>query len=783
MTTKRTNGPAASASSRDRKSRRNRLLLLSPILVLLSPVLLPVYYVLRRRQGKPLFSGKRRVGRSVMRPLGQMGKLAGSLGSVPPAPLDAAKEARVDALPDTFALCRIIGNDLVPRHKAGQSLENIRFILEHEPDFEDCTKIWVLNRIFDPENEASLIALLEEHDQIYERIPFDADALQATGYDFSTFPEPMIFADGTLDQLDEKNRLPMISQAYRSRNNYVMNNNGARNFALELCLTHAKWALPFDGNCFFIQNAWNTLRNDILAQRDKRYFTVPMVRMLDNDDLLRDSEAPEATEEPQMVFRCDAPLRFDEAHPYGRRPKVELFLHLGIHGPWENWPVAGFDIPPRKVSAEGHRVGQAGWVARLFSGQANLEQDKGNTILDRGVARNLAIRATLDMLEARAVEDQFASARPVFYDDKRLAALTENPSHSDRAAIQAAADEAIDRGPYSVVDKPEPGPSGDPHDYFHPAPYWWPNPKKPDGLPYVRQDGNRVPGTRLYEPDSDRFDRTRLQRLFDDTTTLVLAARITGDAAYGDHAGTLIRTWFIDPATRMNPNLNYAQVRRGHNGDRGSDNGLIETKDFYFFLDAVRLLGDEALTDGLRDWCSAFLDWLNTSEQGIKESRNENNHGTCFDLQAAALAAFLGDTATLQQVNLRAQARLLGTITATGEQPHEMSRTMTQHYCAFNLQSWINLFNLLEGAGLHPWNSAAADRLEQAMRWTLTESKQGWGHPQIEPFEMARLAPIEETLRHRTGQGILKIEDAPACFHPHDGIAPFWRQVRRAPPV
>lgn len=780
MTANQTDGQAASLSPRDRKARRKRLLLLlSPVLVLLSPILLPVYYVMRRRKGKTLFSGKARTGRSVAQPVGQMGRMAGALTSVPRPSLNPEEEARVDAMPDTFAMCRVIGNDLVPRHKAGQALENLRFILQNEPAFEDCTKLWVLNRIFDAENEAKLIALLEQYDQIYERIPFDAETLQGIGYDFSTFRDPVIFADGTLGKLDEKTRLPMIAQAYRARNNYVMHNNGARNFALELCLAQAKWALPFDGNCYFTQGAWDAMRTDILAQRDKRYFTVPMARMLNNADLLQGETVPEANEEPQLVFRSDAPLRFDEAHPYGRRPKVELFVHLGIPGPWEKWPVASFDVPPRKVSPEGYRVGQAGWVARLFSGQANLEQDKGNTIRDRGVARNLAICATLDMLEARPLTQVFQSGQPVFYNPACLAALAADPSHPDRAELLSAAEEALGRGPYSVTDKPEPGPSGDLHDYFHPAPYWWPNPKTPDGLPYIRRDGHRVPGTRLYEPDSDRFDRTRLQRLFDDTTALSLAAQVSGREEFRDHARVLVRTWFIDPATRMNPNLNFAQVRRGHNEDRGADNGLIETKDFYFFLDAVRLLGDDHLTAGLREWCAGFLDWFKTSDQGIREYRNENNHGTCCDLQAAALAAFVGDTATLQQVNLRAQARILGTISETGEQPHELKRTMTQHYCAFNVQSWNNLFHLLEGAGLRPWDSASGERLSQAMRLVLTESAQGWRYPQVEPFDMVRLAPIEFALRQRRGAGVMQFDAPPARYHPHDGIAPFWRLARR----
>lgn len=764
-----TSKPVLSLAERQRrKRRRNRILiLLSPLIVLLSPILLPVFFVVRHYKNK----SSRKVSR-------RMGEIAGDLASVEPPKRNDAEEAWVDAKPDTFALCRVIGNDLVPRHRAGQSLQNVAFILEHEPELKDCTKLWILNRIVDPKNEAELIALLERHNQKYERIAFDPAELQSIGYDFSTFDDPMIFANGMVDGLDDDTRGKMVTQAYRARNNYVMNNNGARNQALEFCLKHAKWALPFDGNCFFTNSAWEVLRKDITSQRDKRYFCVPMARMQDNEELLRDASTPEAVEEPQMAFRCDAPLRFDEAHHYGRRPKVELFLHLGIPGIWQNFPVEEFDLPPRKVSAEGHRVGHAGWVARLFSGQAQLEHKGVQTLKNRGLARNEAICATLDMLEARHMQDTTIDDATLFFDSARIEALAGSMADADLVAVVAAADEALTRGPFSVTDKPEPGPSGDLHDYYHPSPYWWPDPKKKSGRPYVFRDGQRVPGTQLYEEESDRFDRTRLQRLFDDSTALALAAKLTGDTRYRDHLSRLIKTWFVDVDTRLNPNLDYAQVRLGHKGDKGLAHGLIETKDFYFFLDAVRMLGNTELSQGVRQWCAAFLEWLTDSEQGKGERRAKNNHGTCYDLQAASLAAFLGDTTALQRINLRAQARVLGTITEDGEQPHEMTRTLTQHYCAFNLQSWINLFNLLEGAGLRPWSSDAAERLVVAMRQLLSESVEGWKHEQIEPFEVARLVPIDVTLRQQTGQGILQSTEAPACFYPHDGIPPFWRLAR-----
>ncbi|WP_146531059.1 alginate lyase family protein [Novipirellula artificiosorum] len=41
---------------------------------------------------------------------------------------------------------------------------------------------------------------------------------------------------------------------------------------------------------------------------------------------------------------------------------------------------------------------------------------------------------------------------------------------------------------FSVTDGGVVPPSGDPHDYMSVGPYWWPDPNKDDGLPYIRRD-------------------------------------------------------------------------------------------------------------------------------------------------------------------------------------------------------------------------------------------------------------------------------------------------------
>ena len=57
---------------------------------------------------------------------------------------------------------------------------------------------------------------------------------------------------------------------------------------------------------------------------------------------------------------------------------------------------------------------------------------------------------------------------------------------------QDAARALIEPAP-SIVSKGVTPPSGDKHDYMSQAPYFWPDPKSPNGLPYIRRDGERNP--------------------------------------------------------------------------------------------------------------------------------------------------------------------------------------------------------------------------------------------------------------------------------------------------
>ena len=108
---------AEKALARARKRERLILAVCAPWIVAISPVLAIGYGVARLRK---------RVKRSRGRSAGASRKpRLAAAPAVAAAPRDPEHEARMDAAEDRFALIRVIGNDLVPRHRKGQARENL----------------------------------------------------------------------------------------------------------------------------------------------------------------------------------------------------------------------------------------------------------------------------------------------------------------------------------------------------------------------------------------------------------------------------------------------------------------------------------------------------------------------------------------------------------------------------------------------------------------------------------------------------------------------------------
>lgn len=389
------------------------------------------------------------------------------------------------------------------------------------------------------------------------------------------------------------------------------------------------------------------------------------------------------------------------------------------------------------------------------------------------------IKDVLDLSERALVgcAENFTSLRPDAIAE--LGLQEKNPTLWEQ--LLARASQALAAPLHTVTAKTTLPPSGDSHDYWHPAPYWWPDASSPDGLPYIRRDGERVPGTQMFEPESDRYDRTRIQLLFDDALALMLAWRLTARQQYAEKAAAQLEAFFVSPSTRMNPHLEYAQVKLGHNGNLGSSSGIIELKDFYYYLDAVRLMrASGALSEetfgAFRQWLNQYLRWLLFSPQGRAESAATNNHGTYYDLQVAAISAFLDERACLFQALRRARSRFGEQFAEDGSQPEELTRKTTAHYCCYNLQGWINLDRLARQWNIDLWIEPGRPDLGAGMDWLLSHVGKPWPYLQIDQFDVERFAPVVAAREVRSGERSQRfaIQAGKAVFHPHDGIRPWW---------
>ena len=695
---------------------------------------------------------------------------------------DGYAASPISRVKDSFMLVRIIGNDLEPRHRKGQSYDNALFILDNEPAFPDCEKFWIVNRITDPEEEARIIGLLESRNQNFHRIPFDLDAYRQIPWNMDELAAAGEFRSSHSSRSAEPNAARYETHIRRGKNLYVMNNNGARNTALEIARGRAKWLMPWDGNCYLTLSAYQQIRAATGENPHFHYVVVPMARIVDNALLLDAAFKPQANEEPQIIFRADTTELFDENYPYGRRPKVEMLWRLGVPGQWDRFRDDRWDFPRRPLSPTAGLFQNAGWVARLDSGRSHLEIGKAG-FLARWSSRDEAIIDMLDRCDARAVSARLDPSRLAFYDEDALAAASRNKDADLQRHLRNCADQALTRGPFSVTDKTGVAPSGNPHDYFQPAPYWWPDPHKPGGLPFVWRDGQRAPGTTMYEAGSEAYDRTRLQRLLDDTTVLALAATVLGERHYAGHAAGLIRTWFIDPATRMNPHMRYAQVRFGHDDNEGNGQGIIELKDLYFFLDAVRLIERAGVLDAsegeaFRSWLGSYRQWLDTAPAAVAASKRLNNHGMFFDLQRASIAAFLGESAMLAGIGRRTRERLVDQIAPDGSLPKELSRTRPRHYTLFTLQGWTTLARILSSVGDDLWQQRAGEGpgLVRALHWLAANIDSHHTTP-MDAIDPHRLWPLLLDLARHDPEATIPNAEAQTVtpvFHPDEGIAPFW---------
>jgi len=273
----------------------------------------------------------------------------------------------------------------------------------------------------------------------------------------------------------------------------------------------------------------------------------------------------------------------------------------------------------------------------------------------------------------------------------------------DRARVLPSADAYLNEKPVTVTSAHSPRSAGGAHDFFSEGDYWWPDPKNSGG-PYIQRDG-------MTNPDNFAEHRKALMRLSVEVPALAAAWKITHNARYADRAALHLRAWFIDDATRMNPNLEYAQAIHGRFTGRGT--GIIDTIHLVEVARAIEVLAPALSAPDLnavKKWFAEYTNWMMTHAYGVAERDATNNHGTCWVMQVAAFAHLTGDQETLAYLNDRFKTVLLPNQEAVdGSFPQEMKRTKPYGYSLFNLEAFSTIAQILSTPSDNLWTFELAD--------------------------------------------------------------------------
>lgn len=276
----------------------------------------------------------------------------------------------------------------------------------------------------------------------------------------------------------------------------------------------------------------------------------------------------------------------------------------------------------------------------------------------------------------------------------------------EKTRILKSASEYVRMQPVHITDERASGSQGGPNDYYSEAIYWWPDPKKPKGLPYIRKDGQSNPNAFSKHLDIMRALRTRV-------ATLAAAYCVTKTEMYAKRAILSLKEFFLDPGTRMNPHLNFSQATPGVCAGRSY--GVIDTVHLLEIPLAVEALRESPNMDGriyaaLQGWFREYLRWLVASPNGQKELGAVNNHGVCWALQATMFGLFTENPKVVNFCRSHFKSVLLPKqMGPDGGFPRELARTKPYSYSIFTLDCMSALCHLLCTESENLWEFQLAD--------------------------------------------------------------------------
>jgi hypothetical protein len=276
----------------------------------------------------------------------------------------------------------------------------------------------------------------------------------------------------------------------------------------------------------------------------------------------------------------------------------------------------------------------------------------------------------------------------------------------DRDRILQAAGAALKMEPVTITKFRAKLSEGGPNDFYSNGDYWWPNPNTTNGLPYVQRDGQT-------NPENFVAHRQVIRQLSDAIAALGAAYKITGNDRYAKKSAELLKVFFLDEKTRMNPSLQYAQAVPGVSPGRGI--GIIDTLHIVEIPKAVEVMEKSPafppeVLSGLKKWFADYVVWMRTSKNGNEEANAGNNHAVACWLQVAVFAEFTGDEKNLDECRRHfTEVFIPKQMTNDGSFPAELRRTKPYGYSIFQLDNMVTLCQVLSTRENDLWNFTLPD--------------------------------------------------------------------------
>ena len=175
----------------------------------------------------------------------------------------------------------------------------------------------------------------------------------------------------------------------------------------------------------------------------------------------------------------------------------------------------------------------------------------------------------------------------------------------------------------------------------------------------------------------------------------------------------------------MNPHLLYAQAIKGITTGRGI--GIIDTVHLIEVAQSLMKLEEKGAIsrkdlEGAKEWFRQYLTWMKTHPYGVSEMNATNNHGTCWAMQAAMFAKFIGDKETMDFCSDRFKNVFIpNQMAEDGSFPQELARTKPYGYSLFNLDAMAALCQILSTEDNNLWEYTTPDgrNMKKAVEFML----------------------------------------------------------------